>query len=72
MTKTKCQKDADKAAKSSDRAFVPQCDENGAFKKTQCHNGQCWCVNKNGKELKGTRTEFGNPPCEQGKADLGF
>ena len=63
---TKCQKDAEKASRGSEGAFVPECDKNGAYMKIQCHKEYCWCVSENGKELEGTRTGFGNPICEKG------
>lgn len=46
--------------------FVPQCDEYGHYTPTQCHHstGYCWCVDRDGQELEGTRTPPGmRPPC---------
>ncbi len=47
--------------------YVPQCDEDGDYKELQCYTstGTCWCVNKNGEEIDGTRTPNGNgqPDC---------
>ncbi|KAM4771433.1 nidogen-1 [Rhinophrynus dorsalis] len=46
--------------------YVPQCDEYGNYTPQQCHasSGYCWCVDKNGNELNGTRTGPGvRPPC---------
>ncbi|XP_057643851.1 nidogen-1 [Chionomys nivalis] len=46
--------------------FVPQCDEYGHYEPTQCHHGTgyCWCVDRDGRELEGTRTPPGmRPPC---------
>ncbi|XP_029371675.1 nidogen-2 isoform X2 [Echeneis naucrates] len=45
-------------------AFVPQCDDNGHFIPQQCHGstGHCWCVDSNGEERRGTRTEAGETP----------
>lgn len=45
-------------------AYVPQCDTNGQYKPLQCHSstGHCWCVNSNGEERQGTRTEAGITP----------
>ncbi|KAM8953515.1 nidogen-1 [Pelodytes ibericus] len=46
--------------------FVPQCDDNGNYSPRQCHasSGYCWCVDKDGNELNGTRTGPGViPPC---------
>lgn len=47
--------------------FVPQCDEYGHYEPTQCHHatGYCWCVDRDGRELEGTRTRPGmRPPCK--------
>ncbi|XP_036309397.1 nidogen-1 isoform X1 [Pipistrellus kuhlii] len=46
--------------------FVPECDEHGEYAPTQCHgsSGYCWCVDRAGRELEGTRTRPGvRPPC---------
>ncbi|XP_041418737.1 nidogen-1 isoform X2 [Xenopus laevis] len=46
--------------------FLPQCDESGNYVPRQCHSGSgyCWCVDKDGNELPGTRTRPGlSPPC---------
>uniref|UniRef100_A0A3Q1H4M7 Nidogen 1b n=1 Tax=Acanthochromis polyacanthus TaxID=80966 RepID=A0A3Q1H4M7_9TELE len=44
--------------------YVPQCDEHGAYRPTQCHQsiGQCWCVDANGQEIPNTRTGPGSTP----------
>jgi len=46
-------------------SFVPQCDDDGFYKPTQCDStsGHCWCVDHNGRELNGTRTDSGTPDC---------
>lgn len=47
--------------------YIPQCDEHGAYKSTQCHTtiGQCWCVDASGQEIPNTRTGPGSTPlCE--------
>lgn len=47
--------------------YVPQCDEYGHYVPTQCHysTGYCWCVDRDGRELEGTRTPPGmRPPCK--------
>lgn len=49
--------------------FVPECDEYGHYVPTQCHGatGYCWCVDRDGRELEGTRTRPGmRPPCKSG------
>ena len=45
-------------------AFVPSCKVNGDYEETQCHGstGYCWCVDRLGNELPGTRTR-GKPNC---------
>ncbi|KAG9344326.1 hypothetical protein JZ751_010995 [Albula glossodonta] len=47
--------------------YVPTCDALGAYEPTQCHGsiGQCWCVDRNGEEIPGTRTGPGSsrPMC---------
>uniref|UniRef100_A0A8D0Q6Z0 Nidogen-1 n=1 Tax=Sus scrofa TaxID=9823 RepID=A0A8D0Q6Z0_PIG len=46
--------------------FVPECDEHGHYAPTQCHGstGYCWCVDRDGREVEGTRTRPGmRPPC---------
>ncbi|XP_048863982.1 nidogen-1-like isoform X1 [Brienomyrus brachyistius] len=44
--------------------FVPECDDAGNYRQIQCHAsiGQCWCVNRNGEEIPGTRVESGSRP----------
>nr|XP_057921344.1 nidogen-1-like [Doryrhamphus excisus] len=43
---------------------IPQCDEDGSYRSTQCHEsvGQCWCVDAGGREITGTRTTSDNAP----------
>lgn len=47
-------------------AFIPRCNEEGYYKATQCHGstGQCWCVDKYGNELAGSRKQ-GAVTCEE-------
>lgn len=44
--------------------YVPDCDSQGYYKPTQCHNaiGMCWCVDKHGVEFANTRTHS-KPNC---------
>ncbi|XP_065056519.1 agrin-like isoform X1 [Rhopilema esculentum] len=46
-------------------AFVPQCEEDGSYKKVQCHGstGFCWCVDWNGVKKEGTEERFKKPDC---------
>ncbi|KAJ8365984.1 hypothetical protein SKAU_G00148150 [Synaphobranchus kaupii] len=67
--KTHCERQRDSALASSSvfgprgsrtnlGVFVPSCDAHGNYEPTQCQGslGQCWCVDRNGKEIPGTRT----------------
>ncbi|XP_074069451.1 nidogen-2 [Macrotis lagotis] len=44
--------------------YVPQCDESGHFNPLQCHGNSnyCWCVDKDGREIEGTRSHPGIIP----------
>lgn len=44
--------------------YVPDCDSQGYYRPTQCHNaiGLCWCVDKHGVEFANTRTSA-KPNC---------
>lgn len=43
-------------------SLVAECKENGDFKEIQCQGSQCYCVNKDGREVQGTRTSNGKKP----------
>ncbi|KAH0520035.1 Nidogen-2 [Microtus ochrogaster] len=47
-----------------DDQYVPQCDDLGHFIPLQCHGKSdfCWCVDKDGRELQGTRSQPGTTP----------
>lgn len=48
--------------------YIPVCDESGAYEPMQCHGstGYCWCVDRNGQEISGSRSEPGSRPmCEE-------
>ncbi|MEQ2228207.1 Testican-1, partial [Ilyodon furcidens] len=47
-------------------SYIPRCTEEGYYKPTQCHGstGQCWCVDKYGNEIAGSRKQ-GNPSCDE-------
>uniref|UniRef100_A0A3Q3ED78 SPARC (osteonectin), cwcv and kazal like domains proteoglycan 3 n=1 Tax=Kryptolebias marmoratus TaxID=37003 RepID=A0A3Q3ED78_KRYMA len=38
--------------------YLPSCDEDGYYRSHQCHSssGQCWCVDRYGNEVAGSRT----------------
>ena len=44
---------------------LPTCDEAGQFNEIQCSSSTeaCWCVDHDGNEVVGTRTESANPKC---------
>ncbi|XP_066464113.1 nidogen-2 [Eleutherodactylus coqui] len=48
--------------------FLPECDSEGNYVPLQCHGstGYCWCVNRNGEEIEGTRTGPGRGPPQCG------
>ena len=53
-------------------AFVPKCDDDGYYSPQQLwgSTGEAWCVTREGKEIKGTRTSPGQPryDCNKGTA----
>uniref|UniRef100_A0A4W4G1S0 Testican-3 n=1 Tax=Electrophorus electricus TaxID=8005 RepID=A0A4W4G1S0_ELEEL len=53
-------------------AYIPRCAEDGYFKSMQCHGstGQCWCVDKYGNEIAGSRKQ-GPPVCEEDQETSG-
>lgn len=50
----------------SDIVFSPECNQDESFKPVQCHKstGYCWCVDKRGNEIWGTRIS-GKPNCSE-------
>ncbi|XP_051834092.1 testican-1 isoform X1 [Antechinus flavipes] len=52
--------------------FIPHCNDEGYYKATQCHEstGQCWCVDKYGNELAGSRKQ-GAVNCEEEQENSG-
>ncbi|KAM3937208.1 testican-3 [Leptodactylus fuscus] len=44
--------------------YIPACDEDGYYKPAQCHGsvGQCWCVDRYGNEVTGSR-KVGSAEC---------
>ena len=48
-------------------AFVPKCNKDGSYAEAQCHGstGYCWCVDKQGSEVAGTKYRFGTPQCKR-------
>ncbi|XP_059952197.1 nidogen-2 isoform X3 [Mesoplodon densirostris] len=47
-----------------DDQYVPQCDDLGYFVPMQCHGKSdfCWCVDQDGREVPGTRSQPGITP----------
>ncbi|KAJ8778401.1 hypothetical protein J1605_013588 [Eschrichtius robustus] len=47
-----------------DNQYVPQCDDLGYFMPLQCHGKSdfCWCVDQDGREVPGTRSQPGITP----------
>ncbi|XP_078692876.1 uncharacterized protein LOC144922725 [Branchiostoma floridae x Branchiostoma belcheri] len=75
--RTKCQQQRAKAANAGLQVgmFIPECRPDGAFEEVQCHGstGHCWCVDRDGEELPGTRVDRGfTPTCsaEKGKCHV--
>ncbi|EDO40372.1 predicted protein, partial [Nematostella vectensis] len=48
--------------------YVPRCDASGGYEPVQCLSttGHCWCVDKDGIEIRGTRRRGVRPVCKQG------
>uniref|UniRef100_A0A8B9GXY4 Thyroglobulin type-1 domain-containing protein n=1 Tax=Astyanax mexicanus TaxID=7994 RepID=A0A8B9GXY4_ASTMX len=44
--------------------YIPACDEDGFYRSHQCHGstGQCWCVDRYGNEVAGSR-KMGTTEC---------
>lgn len=56
-----------------DDQYVPQCDDLGHFTPLQCHGKSdfCWCVDKDGREVRGTRSQPGTTPaCKHPRVTL--
>ncbi|CAI5448929.1 unnamed protein product [Caenorhabditis angaria] len=51
-------------------AFLPRCDLEGFYQPEQCHSGQCWCVDKYGREFDQSRVDKQLPDCGQYASDL--
>ena len=45
--------------------FVPKCESDGSYSQVQCLDSSqyCWCVDKTGKEIHGTRVRGSRPRC---------
>ena len=62
---TRCQIQVRDAGPPAPGKYIPQCTEAGEFEQIQCHGsiGQCWCADKDGVEIEGTRVGEGEPVC---------
>uniref|UniRef100_A0A8C6LQF3 Nidogen 1a n=1 Tax=Nothobranchius furzeri TaxID=105023 RepID=A0A8C6LQF3_NOTFU len=73
-TKTRCEAHRDnvlstmeahpRGARPPISQYIPECDENGNYLPMQCHGstGYCWCVDRNGLEISGTRSAPSSRP----------
>lgn len=43
--------------------FVPKCKTDGSYEPVQSHEGYSWCVDKDGREVNGTRKFLEKPSC---------
>ena len=63
MQQTKCQDQRERALQNGViGSFIPRCTEDGSFEKIQCHGSVCYCVDKDGNEISGTKTSLPDTP----------
>ena len=65
---TKCQREYLSATKNSAPGrFVPRCKLDGSYADVQCRGSVCYCVDKDGNEIIGTKTPLasGKPNCKE-------
>nr|XP_033789280.1 thyroglobulin isoform X2 [Geotrypetes seraphini] len=43
--------------------FVPACTKDGQYEDIQCNAAECWCVDTEGREIAGSRTQGKRPRC---------
>lgn len=55
---TDCEKKVQKSLVDNSQ-FVPRCKKDGTYEDVQCDSSSsaCWCVDKDGEELPGTRSK---------------
>ncbi|KAK0411563.1 hypothetical protein QR680_005719 [Steinernema hermaphroditum] len=46
-------------------AFHPRCDVDGFYRPEQCHENECWCVDRYGREFDKSRVQGQLPDCAQ-------
>ena len=74
---TKCQLEKAKSSTFSSGGlqpigrFEPKCEADGSYSQIQCwpSTGYCWCTDKNGAEIAGTRVR-GKPTCPSGRSSM--
>ena len=65
---TVCQHDFQEASRNAyPGIYIPDCKPTGGYKDVQCRGSYCFCVDKRGNELKGTRMSIseGRPRCDR-------
>ncbi|XP_044149630.1 thyroglobulin [Bufo gargarizans] len=55
--------DSEACENRPDGTFVPRCTKDGRYEEIQCSMSECWCVNEQGREIQGTRTQDQQPRC---------
>lgn len=66
---TKCLKEqqlANSGQNGNGKTFIPSCNPAGEYERMQCDSsaGECWCVNKMGEEVPGTRIRGNKQYCD--------
>lgn len=56
---TTCQRQRKTALQNSVQGqFIPRCEPDGSFSRVQCEGMMCYCVDKRGIEIRGTRVSL--------------
>jgi len=58
------------AANTQPGSYVASCDSAGLYQPTQCDGRQCWCVDRQGRQLAGTRARRGHTRCGDSASDV--
>ncbi|CAJ0928637.1 unnamed protein product, partial [Mesorhabditis belari] len=67
-----CHKEKHHADPHVPGVFIPRCDLEGFYQPEQCHGGQCWCVDKYGREFDQSRVQGELPDCGQYGSELSY
>lgn len=60
---TKCQEQRERALQNrAPGSFIPRCAQDGSFENIQCQGFVCYCVDKDGNEISGTKTTLPDTP----------